>query len=87
MYPIDSTQPYHPRGVHDEAIVVVVDCSAVWRRRLASLREHKTQGGSEAFPEDLVAELLSREWFTQAWPERPAGAPVLRSVFEGLDPT
>lgn len=87
MDPIDSTQPYQPRGVPDEAIDVDVDCSAVWRRRLAALREHKTQGGSEGFPEDLVAELLSREWFTQAWPERPAGAPVLRSVFEGLDPT
>ena len=86
MDPIDSTQPYQPRGVPDEAIDVDVDCSAVWRRKLAALREHKTQGGSEGFPEDLMVEMLSREWFTQAWPERQAGAPVLRSVFEGLDP-
>jgi LmbE family N-acetylglucosaminyl deacetylase len=85
MDPIDSSQPYQPRGVPDDSIDVEVDCSAVWRRKLAALREHKTQAGSDAFPEDLLADLLSGEWFTQPWPERPARAPVLRSVFEELD--
>jgi LmbE family N-acetylglucosaminyl deacetylase len=84
MDPIDSTQPYQPRGVADDSIAVDVDCSRVWRRKMAALREHRTQGSADIFPEDLAREFLSREWFVQAWPERASGAPVLHDVFEGL---
>jgi LmbE family N-acetylglucosaminyl deacetylase len=85
MDPIDPTAPFQPSGVPDDAIDVDVDCSSVWHRKLAAVREHRTQGAGESLPEDLAEAVLRREWFTQAWPPRPAGAPVLSSVFEGLD--
>jgi LmbE family N-acetylglucosaminyl deacetylase len=85
MDPIDPSAPYQPSGVPDDAIDVAVDCSGVWQRKLAALREHRTQGGAEALPEDLLEDMFRHEWFTQAWPRRPAGSRVLGSVFEGLD--
>lgn len=84
MDPIDPTQPFQPRGVPDETIAVSVDCAAVWRRKADALREHRTQGGADVFPEDLMEEILRYEDFVQAWPRRPIGGPVLGSVFEGL---
>ena len=84
MDPIDSTQPYQPRGVPDERVHVAVDCSSVWRRKRIALAEHKTQGGGADFPEDLYPELLGRETFTIAWPERSPDQPMLGDVFEGL---
>jgi LmbE family N-acetylglucosaminyl deacetylase len=86
--PIDPSAPFQPRGVPDDAIAVDVDCSPVWERRLAALREHRTQGGAGAFPDDLLQDLLSHEWFTQAWPPRtPEAGGVVGSVFEGIEPT
>ena len=35
-------------------------------------------------PFDLWAEVIGREDFVVAWPEREPGAPMLRDVFEGL---
>jgi LmbE family N-acetylglucosaminyl deacetylase len=84
MDPIDSTQPYQPRGVPDETIAIEVDCSSVWRRKLAALREHRTQGSADMFPEDIARDFLGAEWFVQSWPERPEGTATIRDVFEGL---
>ena len=85
MDPIDSTQPYQPRGVPDDSIAVVVDCSSVWRRKMSALREHRTQGSADIFPEYIARDFLSREWFVQAWPERAPGSPVLGDAFDGLE--
>ena len=85
MDPIDPTQSFHPRGVPDETIGVVIDCSPVWRRVEDALREHKTQNDAEAFPEDLMEPILSEASYVQAWPHRPPGSPVLAGIFEGLD--
>lgn len=84
MEPIDPAQPFHPRGVPDETIGVRVDCSAAYERKLAALREHRTQGELEGFPFDLWPEILGVEAFVVAHPERTPGSPVARDVFEGL---
>jgi LmbE family N-acetylglucosaminyl deacetylase len=84
MDPIDPTQVFQPRGVPDDAIAVRVDCSPVWRRKKAALDEHRTQAPDMAFPDDLLEEVLSAEYFVQAWPERAPGEPVLGDPFEKL---
>ncbi|HEX9694554.1 MAG TPA: PIG-L deacetylase family protein [Actinomycetota bacterium] len=82
--PPDPTQPFVPRGVPDETIAVMVDCSPVYQRKLEALRQHKTQGELEDVPYELWPEALGREAFVMAWPERAPGDPVLSDVFEGL---
>ncbi|MGH2580476.1 MAG: hypothetical protein ACRDHK_04895, partial [Actinomycetota bacterium] len=68
----------------DETIAVAVDCSPVYQRKLEALRQHKTQGELEDVPYELWPEVLDREAFVMAWPERVPGDPVLSDVFEGL---
>jgi hypothetical protein len=29
--------------------------------------------------------VVSREWWVVAWPEQPAGAPMMADIFQGLD--
>ena len=82
--PLDPTQPFVPRGVPDESIAVMVDCSSVYQRKLEALRQHRTQGELEDVPYELWPEVLDREAFVLAWPERARGEPVLSDVFEGL---
>jgi LmbE family N-acetylglucosaminyl deacetylase len=82
--PLDTTQPFAPRGVPDETIAVMVDCSPVYQRKLEALRQHKTQGELEDVPYELWPEVLGREAFVMAWPERAPGDPILSDVFEGL---
>jgi LmbE family N-acetylglucosaminyl deacetylase len=82
--PLDPTQPFVPRGVPDESIAVMVDCSSVYQRKLEALRQHRTQGELEDVPYELWPEVLDREAFVLAWPERARGELVLSDVFEGL---
>jgi LmbE family N-acetylglucosaminyl deacetylase len=82
--PLDPTQPFVPRGVPDESIAAMVDCSPVYQRKLEALRQHRTQGELEDVPYELWPEVLDREAFVLAWPERARGEPVLSDVFEGL---
>jgi LmbE family N-acetylglucosaminyl deacetylase len=82
--PIDPTQPFQPRGVDDSLVAVEVDGSSVWRLKLEALRAHRTQADDMRLPEDLQQAVLSVETFTQAWPAREPGEPVLGDVFEGL---
>jgi LmbE family N-acetylglucosaminyl deacetylase len=84
LEPIDPTQEFQPRGVPDGAIGLIVDCSGVYDRKLEALRCHRTQAELEDVPFDLWRELLSEEAFVVAFPERPAGAPILRDLFEDL---
>jgi LmbE family N-acetylglucosaminyl deacetylase len=87
LEPPDPTQPFQPRGVPDDRIDVRVDCSRVVKRKLDALREHRTQAQDlEEFPQDLWPEILSRETFVIAWPEREPGARPLVDVFENLRP-
>jgi LmbE family N-acetylglucosaminyl deacetylase len=83
--PIDPTQPFQPRGVPDEAVRMIVDCSDVYDRKLEALRRHRTQSELEDLPFELWRELLGTESFVVAYPEREPGAPVLTDLFEGLE--
>jgi LmbE family N-acetylglucosaminyl deacetylase len=83
--PIDPTQPFQPRGVPDEAVGMMVDCSDVYDRKLEALRRHRTQAELEDVPFELWRELLGTESFVIAYPEREPGAPVLTDLFEGLE--
>jgi LmbE family N-acetylglucosaminyl deacetylase len=84
MDPIDPTQDFQPRGIADESLGVVVDCSSVYGRKLEALRRHRTQAELQDVPFELWPEMLARESFVIAFPERAPGDPVLRDVFEGL---
>jgi LmbE family N-acetylglucosaminyl deacetylase len=76
LEPIDSTQPFMPRGVPDDEIGARVDCSAAYERKLEALRSHRTQAEMEDVPFDLWPDLLGTEAFVVAWPERSRGDPV-----------
>ncbi len=82
--PIDPTQEFQPRGVPDASVGVVVDCSSVYDRKLEALRRHRTQAELEDVPFELWREMLAREAFVPAFPEREAGDPVIHDLFEGL---
>lgn len=85
--PIDPTQVFHPRGVPDEMIGVVVDCSSVAPRKVAALREHRTQASDMTrMPEEDLLRMLGRETHVIAWPPRQPDDGVLGDVLEGLDP-
>ena len=84
MEPIDETQPFQPRGVPDERFGVIVDGTSVFERKVAALREHRTQAELQDVPKDLWPEILGTEAFVLAYPERGPGAPVLRDVLAGL---
>lgn len=83
---IDETAPFQPRAIADERFGIVVDGSAVYERKLAALREHRTQAELEEVPMELWPAMLATEAFVIAWPERSSGAPLLHDVFEGLPP-
>ena len=84
MDPIDPTQEFQPRGVPDDAIGVIVDCSSVYERKLEALRRHRTQAELEDVPFEMWREVLAREAFVLEFPVRAPDAPVLRDLFEGL---
>ena len=88
LFVFDPTRRYHMRGVPDEQIGITVDCRAVADRVVAGLGEHRSQHHVMADdPSDIERwkRLVSREWWVVAWPERPAGAPMLTDLFEDLD--
>ena len=81
--PIDTTKVFNPRGVPDETIGVDVDCSAVVAKKLAALREHRTQAGDIAdWSEDELVQAMAHETHVVAWPPRQPGARLLLDVFE-----
>jgi LmbE family N-acetylglucosaminyl deacetylase len=83
--PMDPTQLYQPRGVPDEAVGVLVDCTSVVDRKLAALQEHLTQAGDmEDMKEEERRMALASESHVIAWPERATGTAALTDVFGGL---
>jgi LmbE family N-acetylglucosaminyl deacetylase len=88
LFAFDPTRTYHMRGVPDEQIGVTVDCRTVADRVVAGLAEHRSQHhvmSDDPSDTQRWRRVVSREWWVVAWPERPAGAPMLADVFEGLD--
>lgn len=85
--PLDPTKPYHPRGVPDDAIGLLVDTTSVAPRVVEALKEHRTQAADleDRMSEEEQLEAMSSDRGVIAWPPREPGGPVLRDVFEGLD--
>ncbi len=82
--PFDPTRLYHPRGVPDGTIGIVVDCSAVVDRKLAAMREHRSQAQDAGdMSDEGLREGLAQEAFVIAWPE-PSPGTVLGDVFDGV---
>jgi LmbE family N-acetylglucosaminyl deacetylase len=82
--PLDPAEAFQPKPVPDEAIGVAVDCGSVYDRKLDAIRRHRTQAELEDVPFELWREMLGRETFVLAHPERDPAAPPLRDVFEGI---
>lgn len=81
--PFDPSQPFQPRGIPDHLVAVQVDTSAVWRRRMDALGEHRTQSET-TMPEEMAEQVLSAEFYRQPFPGRPPGAGRLTDIFQGL---
>jgi LmbE family N-acetylglucosaminyl deacetylase len=84
----NPAEMYHMRGVPDEQIDITVDTSPVSDRIVAGLSEHRSQHHVIIDdPTDIERwkRIVTREWWTIAWPPRPAGAPMLTDMFEGID--
>jgi LmbE family N-acetylglucosaminyl deacetylase len=77
---------FNPTGVPDEEIAICVDTRPIVDTKMAGVLAHRTQIGElERIPEDLRWLYFDEECFTQAWPPRRPGEPVLSDLFEGLD--
>jgi LmbE family N-acetylglucosaminyl deacetylase len=88
LFAFDPTQTYHMRGVPDEQIGITTDCRPVAHRIVAGLGEHRSQHHVMSDdPADIERwrRVVSREWWVLAWPERPAVAPMLADLFDGLE--
>ncbi len=77
--------PFAPRGVPDETLGITADCTAVVERKIAALREHRTQAEElQSMPEEILPAAFGIESFVIAWPEREPGPDRLGDLFEGL---
>ena len=75
----------NPVGVADETIVVDVDVTDLYERKVAAISQHRSQIGElERLPRDLRPMQLVHECFVQAWPERPIGGPLMGDLFDGV---
>jgi len=74
-------------GWPDEAVTAVIDVASTVEAKWSALNCHRTQFGPgnlfRRLPEPAVKELMSREAFAQAWPERAVAAPD-DDLFVGL---
>jgi N-acetyl-1-D-myo-inositol-2-amino-2-deoxy-alpha-D-glucopyranoside deacetylase len=74
-------------GWPDEHVHVTLDVSSTVEAKWAALNSHRTQFGPNhpfrRLPEDVVKQLMSREYFALAWPE-PAPGLQLPDLFSGL---
>ena len=72
-------------GWPDEKINVSLDVSATVEQKWQALTCHRTQFGPgnlfRRLPEPLVKKMMSREYFSMAWPEPPGGT-TLPDLFE-----
>jgi LmbE family N-acetylglucosaminyl deacetylase len=72
-------------GWPDEKINLTLDVSSTVELKWQALTCHRTQFGPgnlfRRLPEPLVKQMMSREYFSLAWPETPAGT-QLQDLFE-----
>jgi len=77
---------FNPTGVPDDEIAIRVDTRAVLDTKVAGVLAHRTQIGElERISADLRWLYFDEECFTQAWPRRATGDPVLADLFEGIE--
>jgi LmbE family N-acetylglucosaminyl deacetylase len=84
----NPAEMYHMRGAPDQQIGITVDTRAVSGRIVAGLSEHRSQHHVIIDnPVDIERweRIVTREWWTIAWPERPTDVPMLTDMFEGID--
>lgn len=84
----DPDRMYHLRGTPDEHIGIVVHCKPVMDRKLAAMKEHRSQRHVLFAPhagDELWVKVMKRETYEIAWPPREPGSEVLDDVFAGLD--
>jgi LmbE family N-acetylglucosaminyl deacetylase len=76
------------RGWPDDQIHVVEDVSDTVQAKWGAMECHRTQFGPgnlfRRLPKEQVMELMSREYFAQAWPA-PVEKLYLRGLFDGLN--
>jgi LmbE family N-acetylglucosaminyl deacetylase len=85
----NPSEIYHMRGVPDEEVAITVDTRPVADRIVAGLSEHRSQHHviiDDPTDVERWRRIVSREWWSIAWPPRPAGSPMLTDLFDGLDP-
>jgi LmbE family N-acetylglucosaminyl deacetylase len=74
-------------GWPDEQVDAVIDVADQVDAKFAALMCHATQFGPESFfrklPDQALKQMLSREAYALAWPERQKGA-VMDDLFSGL---
>ncbi len=75
-------------GWPDELVNVILDVSATVDSKMEALKCHRTQFGPgnlfNRLPESDLKELMSREYFSMAWPE-PIPNQRWSSLFEAID--
>lgn len=77
---------YHPRGVPDEEIDILIDTSSVASRVRAAMLEHRSQWGDmnpEGVTEEQKLNSVSRETEVIAWP-KPRPKRLLSDIFQDL---
>lgn len=74
-------------GWPDDQIDFVLDVSDVVEAKRAALECHRTQFGPDnpfrQLPSEIARQLMSQEFFVQAWPEKEASQ-VLTDIFAGV---
>jgi LmbE family N-acetylglucosaminyl deacetylase len=87
LFVFNPAEMYHMRGVPDEQIGITIDTRTVSHRIVAGLGEHRSQHHAIIDdPTDVErwSRIVTREWWSIAWPPRPAGAPMLADLFDGI---
>jgi LmbE family N-acetylglucosaminyl deacetylase len=82
----DPDDPLHPRTVADERIACTIDQREVADVVRAAFTAHRTQWAWpwDAYTDDEWRQVAGATHLVQAWPPRPAGAPMLADPFEGI---
>lgn len=78
--------PLAPRPAPDETIACIVDTGAMFQRKVAALRAHRTQAQEfvDQFPAEVVEAALRREAFQRHHPPRRPDERVTGDLFEGM---
>lgn len=83
----DPARTYHGRGVPDEDVGLIVDCSAVATRVVAGILQHRSQLHvmvDTPIDHHRLERIVRREWASVVWPAPRASEPVLYDIFDGL---